>query len=43
MNKEQCKICKMLRAKKDLVVLKDNQYLCFSCWNKYMSKKESQE
>ena len=29
----------MIRATKDLVLLEDGNYMCFSCWNKELKKK----
>jgi len=29
----------MLRSSKDLVLLEDSTYMCFSCWNTYNRKK----
>ena len=37
--KERCKDCGMLRSTKDLVLLEDESYICFSCWNKYVKEK----
>ena len=31
---ETCRKCGMIRATKDLVLLEDGEYICFSCWNK---------
>lgn len=31
--KKKCYKCGMIRSTKDLVFLKDNNYMCFSCWN----------
>ena len=36
---EQCCKCGMIRATKDLVLLKDREYICFSCWNRIIDKK----
>ena len=33
-----CSKCGMIRSKKDLVLMEDNSWLCFSCWNKYLEK-----
>ncbi|MFX1525006.1 MAG: hypothetical protein ACFFCC_15975 [Promethearchaeota archaeon] len=31
---EKCNTCGMIRARKDLVLTEDGNYMCFSCWNK---------
>ncbi len=41
--KKKCKNCGMLRAKKDVVLLKDNTILCFSCWNKFIRQNSSKK
>jgi len=38
---KKCKKCGMIRSKKDLVLLEDGTYLCFSCWNKRDKDKEN--
>jgi len=35
---EKCNTCGMLRATKDLVLLEDGNFMCFSCWNKELKK-----
>ena len=40
---EKCNICGMIRAAKDLVLLENKSYMCFSCWNKEFKKKKSQK
>ncbi|MHA2473629.1 MAG: hypothetical protein ACXAES_10385 [Promethearchaeota archaeon] len=35
---ERCNTCGMLRSSKDLVLLEDSTYMCFSCWNAYNLK-----
>jgi len=37
---EKCNTCGMLRATKDLVLLEDGNFMCFSCWNKELKKKK---
>lgn len=37
--KKRCDKCNMIRAIKDLVILEDGSYLCFSCWNKRLKEK----
>jgi hypothetical protein len=37
---EKCNTCGMLRATKDLVLLEDGNFMCFSCWNKKLNKKK---
>ena len=37
---EKCNTCGMLRASKDLVLLEDGNFICFSCWNKELKKKK---
>lgn len=32
---ETCRKCGMIRATKDLVLLEDGNYICFSCWNEH--------
>ena len=39
MIKKECKICGMIRARKDMVLLQNNDYVCFSCWNKLKKPK----
>ncbi len=39
--KQTCIKCGMIRAVKDMVLLEDEQYMCFSCWNKYLKKKDN--
>ncbi|MFX0042993.1 MAG: hypothetical protein ACFE8L_08785 [Candidatus Hodarchaeota archaeon] len=34
------KSCGMIRCIKDLVLLEDGTYMCFSCWNKYNKEKD---
>jgi len=29
----------MIRSIKDLVILEDDNYICFSCWNKFLRDK----
>jgi len=36
---EQCGKCGMIRATKDLVLLKGGEYICFSCWNRIFEEK----
>ena len=36
-----CKKCGMIRSKKDLVLLEDNSYMCFSCWNDHLKSLEA--
>ncbi|UCC19234.1 MAG: hypothetical protein JSV62_14200 [Promethearchaeota archaeon] len=36
---QKCYECGMLRSPKDLVLLEDGNYICFSCWNKTTSDK----
>ncbi|MFW9874939.1 MAG: hypothetical protein ACFFG0_17670 [Candidatus Thorarchaeota archaeon] len=36
---EKCHKCGMIRSPKDLVLLEDGKYICFSCWNKISSEK----
>ncbi len=31
---KKCDRCGMIRSTKDLVLLEDKTYICFSCWNK---------
>ena len=31
---KMCYKCGMIRSTKDLVLLENGKYLCFSCWNK---------
>ncbi|MFW9990109.1 MAG: hypothetical protein ACFFC3_15805 [Candidatus Odinarchaeota archaeon] len=31
---KKCEQCGMIRSIKDLVLLEDKTYICFSCWNK---------
>ena len=31
----------MLRATKDLVLLEDGSFMCFSCWNNELKKKKT--
>jgi len=38
---EKCNTCGMLRATKDLVLLEDGNFMCFSCWNKELKKKKN--
>lgn len=35
MDIKKCDKCGMIRAKKDVVLLNDGSYICFSCWNKH--------
>jgi formylmethanofuran dehydrogenase subunit E len=37
---KKCIKCGMLRSQKDMVLLEDLSYLCFSCWNKYLKANE---
>ena len=37
----KCNTCGMIRATKDLVLLKDSNFICFSCWNKELKKKKN--
>ena len=37
--KKKCNKCGMIRSEKDLVLLEDGTYLCFSCWNKLNKEK----
>jgi hypothetical protein len=37
----KCDTCGMLRAKKDLVLLENEIYICFSCWNREIKKKKN--
>ncbi len=30
---KKCHKCGMIRSPKDLVLLEDGNYMCFSCWN----------
>ena len=41
--KRKCEKCGMIRASKDLVLIKENSYICFSCWNKYIKEKGNQK
>jgi hypothetical protein len=36
---EKCNTCGMLRATKDLVLLENGSFMCFSCWNKELKKR----
>jgi formylmethanofuran dehydrogenase subunit E len=36
---KKCTECGMLRAKKDVVLTSDENFICFSCWNKQNRKK----
>ncbi|MFX1501145.1 MAG: hypothetical protein ACFFDH_09310 [Promethearchaeota archaeon] len=36
---KKCNNCGMIRSTKDLVLLEDENYICFSCWNKLMREK----
>jgi len=36
----KCKKCGMIRSIKDLVLLEDGNYMCFSCWNQYFKEKK---
>lgn len=38
-----CKECGMIRSKKDLVLLENNSYLCFACWNKLLEKNDREK
>jgi len=38
-NIKACSKCGMIRSKKDLVLLEDGKYICFSCWNNYNREK----
>ena len=37
--KKKCKECGMIRSSKDLVLMEEDIYFCFSCWNKYLKNK----
>lgn len=37
----KCNTCGMFRATKDLVLLENRSYMCFSCWNKELKKKKT--
>ena len=39
----KCNTCGMLRATKDLVLLENRSYMCFSCWNKVLKKKKEKK
>ena len=32
---KKCYKCGMIRSTKDLVLLENGNYMCFSCWNDY--------
>lgn len=36
------KSCGMIRSIKDLVLLEDGKYMCFSCWNEYHKEKDEE-
>jgi len=36
----ECNTCGMIRSKKDLVLLEDGTYMCFTCWNKLYENQE---
>jgi len=38
-----CGECGMIRSKKDLVLMEDDSYLCFTCWNKYLKMRENEK
>lgn len=40
--KRICKNCGMIRAIKDMVLLEDGTYICFSCWNKRIRERGNQ-
>lgn len=37
--KKKCDHCGMIRSTKDLVLLENRNYMCFSCWNKFKKRK----
>ncbi|KKN50869.1 hypothetical protein LCGC14_0628280 [marine sediment metagenome] len=39
---EKCYKCGMLRSTKDLVLIVDGFYICFSCWNN-INRKEKEK
>lgn len=36
----RCSKCGMIRSVKDLVLLEDETFLCFLCWNKYNRERD---
>ncbi|MFX1503681.1 MAG: hypothetical protein ACFFDH_22160 [Promethearchaeota archaeon] len=36
--KKKCLKCGMIRPIKDLVILEEGTYICFSCWNKKLKE-----
>jgi formylmethanofuran dehydrogenase subunit E len=37
--KKKCSKCGMIRSNKDLVKLENDNYICFSCWNRNLKEK----
>jgi len=37
--KKKCEKCGMIRSIKDLVKIKEGEFICFACWNKFLKSK----